>query len=202
MPDGDRIRVLVADDHELFRRGLTMVLEAEEGIDVVGQAGDGHAAVAKVGELDPDIVLMDVRMPGLDGIEATRQIRAAFPKTRILVLTVSDEQDDLLDAVKAGATGYLLKEVSIEEVADAVRAVMRGESLLSPALAAELLVELGAVKGPPGQQQLTDHEIDVLRRVGLGLTNEEIAAELSLSESEVRAEMASILAKLHVRSRI
>jgi DNA-binding NarL/FixJ family response regulator len=156
----------------------------------------------RVGELDPDIVLMDVRMPGLDGIEATRQIRAAFPKTRILVLTVSDEQDDLLDAVKAGATGYLLKEVSIEEVADAVRAVMRGESLLSPALAAELLVELGAVKGPPGQQQLTDHEIDVLRRVGLGLTNEEIAAELSLSESEVRAEMASILAKLHVRSRI
>jgi DNA-binding NarL/FixJ family response regulator len=202
MSDGDRIRVLVADDHELFRRGLTMVLEAEEGIDVVGQAGDGQHAVAKVGELRPDVVLMDVRMPGLDGIEATRRIRAAFPGTRIIVLTVSDEQDDLLDAIKAGATGYLLKEVSIEEVADAVRAVMRGESLLSPALAAELLVELGAISGPRGQQQLTDHELDVLRRVGLGLTNEEIASELSLSESEVRGELASILTKLHLRSRI
>ncbi|HEX8769264.1 MAG TPA: response regulator transcription factor [Acidimicrobiales bacterium] len=202
MSDGDRIRVLVADDHELFRRGLTMVLEAEEGIEVVGQAGDGNAAIAKVGELGPDVVLMDVRMPGLDGIEATRRIRASFPATRIIVLTVSDEQDDLLDAVKAGATGYLLKEVSIEEVADAVRAVMRGESLLSPALAAKLLVELGTVNGPRDQEQLTDHELDVLRRVGLGLTNEEIATELSLSESEVRAELASILAKLHLRSRI
>ncbi|MDQ6910572.1 MAG: response regulator transcription factor [Actinomycetota bacterium] len=201
MPDGDRIRVLVADDHELFRRGLTMVLEAEEGIEVVGQAGDGQAAVAKVGELTPDVVLMDVRMPGTDGIEATRQICKAFPATRIIVLTVSDEQDDLLDAVKAGATGYLLKEVSIEEVADAVRAVMRGESLLSPALAAELFVELGAVSGPRDQQQLTDHELDVLRRVGLGMTNEEIAGELSLPESEVRGELASILAKLHLRSR-
>lgn len=202
MPGGDRIRVLVADDHELFRRGLTMVLEAEEGIEVVGQAGDGQAAVAKVGELTPDVVLMDVRMPGTGGIEATRQICKAFPATRIIVLTVSDEQDDLLAAVKAGATGYLLKEVSIEEVADAVRAVMRGESLLSPALAAELLVELGAVNGPRDQQPLTDHELDMLRRVGLGMTNEEIAGELSLPESEVRAELANILAKLHLRSRI
>ncbi len=207
MSDGDGIRVLVADDHELFRRGLTMVLEAEDGIDVVGQAGDGHAAVAKVGELAPDVVLMDVRMPHLDGIEATRQIRKAFPATRIIVLTVSDEQDDLLDAVKAGAAGYLLKEVSIEEVADAVRAVMRGESLLTPALAAELLVELGSVNGLRDEQQLgvhqqlSDHQLDVLRRVGLGMTNDEIAVELSLSESEVRAELASILAKLHRRPR-
>jgi DNA-binding NarL/FixJ family response regulator len=202
MAYGDRIRVLVADDHQLFRRGLTMVLEAEEEIDVVGEAGDGESAIAKVGELAPDVVLMDVRMPGLNGIEATRQIHKAFPATRIIVLTVSDEQDDLLDAVKAGASGYLLKEVSIEDVADTVRKVMRGESLLSPSMAAELLVELGSINGPTDQQQLTDHELDVLRRVGLGMTNDEIAADLSLSESEVRAELASILAKLQLRSRI
>jgi DNA-binding NarL/FixJ family response regulator len=202
MAYGDRIRVLVADDHQLFRRGLTMVLEAEEEIDVVGEAGDGESAIAKVGELAPDVVLMDVRMPGLNGIEATRQIHKAFPATRIIVLTVSDEQDDLLDAVKAGASGYLLKEVSIEDVADTVRKVMRGESLLSPSMAAELLVELGSINGPADQQQLTDHELDVLRRVGLGMTNDEIAADLSLSESEVRAELASILAKLQLRSRI
>ncbi|HUQ62175.1 MAG TPA: response regulator transcription factor [Acidimicrobiales bacterium] len=202
MADGDRIRVLVADDHQLFRRGLTMVLEAEDEIDVVGEADDGEVAVAKVRELRPDVVLMDVRMPGLDGIEATRQIHAAFPETRIIVLTVSDEQDDLLDAIKAGAIGYLLKEVSIEDVADAVRKVMGGESLLSPSMAAELLLELGSVSGQRDQQQLTDHELDVLRRVGLGMSNEEIARDLALSESEVRAELASILAKLQLRSRI
>lgn len=202
MGDGERIRVLIADDHELFRRGLTMVLVGEEGIDVVGEAGDGAEAVVKVGELLPDVVLMDVRMPGLNGIDATRQIRQAYSGTRIIVLTVSDEQDDLLEAVKAGATGYLLKEVSIEEVADAVRAVMRGESLLSPSMAAELLVELADASVARDHEQLTDHELDVLRRVGLGMTNDEIAGELSLSESEVRAELASILAKLQLRSRI
>jgi two-component system NarL family response regulator len=207
MADGDRIRVLVADDHDLFRRGLTMVLEAEEGIEVVGEAADGADAVTKVAELTPDVVLMDVRMPGLNGIDATRQISEAFPTTRIIVLTVSDEQDDLLEAIKAGAIGYLLKEVSIEDVADAVRAVMRGESLLSPSMAAELLVELSEVHSAAGDrprddQQLSDHELDVLRRVGLGMTNEEIAGELSLPESEVRAELASILAKLQLRSRI
>jgi DNA-binding NarL/FixJ family response regulator len=133
------IRVLVCDDHELFRRGLRMVLEAEEGIEVVAEAADGAEAVARVEDLAPDVVLMDVRMPRMGGIEATREIRRRFPMTRIIVLSVSDEEDDLYGAFKAGANGYLLKEVSIEEVADAARAVASGRTLLAPAVAANLL---------------------------------------------------------------
>lgn len=121
---GEPIRVLVADDHELFRRGLTMVLEAEGDIAVIDQVSDGGQAVQKVGELAPDVVLMDLRMPHMGGLEATRRICQSFPTTRIIVLTVSDEQEDVVEAIKAGADGYLLKEVSIEKVADAVRAVM------------------------------------------------------------------------------
>ena len=202
------IRVLVADDHELFRRGLTMVLEAEGDIVVVDQAGDGQTAVTKVGELAPDVVLMDVRMPHMDGLEATRRIRAAFPMTRIIVLTVSDEEDDLFDAVKAGANGYLLKEVSIEEVADSVRAVMAGHSLLSPSMAAKLITEFGS-PGPVSEALgavagagLTDQELEVLKRVARGLPNESIAAELSVTESTVRNHVANILAKLQLRSRV
>ncbi|HEX2024034.1 MAG TPA: response regulator transcription factor [Acidimicrobiales bacterium] len=205
---GEPIRVLVADDHALFRRGLTIVLEAEGDIEVVSEAADGEEAVTKVGELAPDVVLMDIRMPHLDGIEATRRIRQAFPMTRIIVLTVSDEEDDLLDAIKAGANGYLLKEVSIEEVADAVRAVMGGHSLLSPAMAAKLISEFGSPATPleqaaPGSpSRLTEHELEVLRRVAKGLTNEQIATELSISESGVRNHVANILGKLQFRSRV
>ncbi len=205
---GEPIRVLVADDHALFRRGLTIVLEAEGDIEVVSEAADGEEAVSKVGELAPDVVLMDIRMPHLDGIEATRRIRQAFPMTRIIVLTVSDEEDDLLDAIKAGANGYLLKEVSIEEVADAVRAVMGGHSLLSPAMAAKLISEFGSVPAPPEQvapgspSRLTEQELEVLRRVAKGLGNDQIAAELSISESGVRNHVANILGKLQFRSRV
>ena len=208
MRPGEPIRVLVADDHALFRRGLTIVLEAEGDIEVVAEAADGEAAVTRVGELAPDVVLMDIRMPHLDGIEATRRIREAFPMTRIIVLTVSDEEDDLLDAVKAGANGYLLKEVSIEEVSDAVRAVMDGQSLLSPAMAAMLITEFGSLAGlaeqaePVSASRLTDHELEVLRRVARGLTNEEIASELAVTESAVRNHVANILAKLQFRSRV
>src|SRR5215831_18426524 len=139
------IRVLIADDHERFRRGLKMVLAAEEGMEVVAEAANGAEAVAKVEEEAPDVVLMDVRMPTMNGIEAARTIREMFPSTRIIMLTVSDEEDDLFDAVKAGANGYLLKEVSIEEVADAVRAVVRGQSLISPSMASKLITEFGTL---------------------------------------------------------
>jgi DNA-binding NarL/FixJ family response regulator len=205
---GEPIRVLVADDHALFRRGLTIVLEAEGDIEVVAEAADGAAAVTKVGELAPDVVLMDIRMPHVDGLEATRRIRQAFPMTRIIVLTVSDEEDDLLDAVKSGANGYLLKEVSIEEVADAVRAVMGGHSLLSPAMAAKLITEFGSATAPPEQAEpgsanrLTDQELEVLRRVARGLTNDQIATDLGISESGVRNHVANILGKLQFRSRV
>src|SRR6059058_4337640 len=140
----DRIRVLIADDHALFRRGLIMVLEAEPDIEVVAEAQDGTEVIGKAEEFVPDVLLMDVRMHKLNGIEAARAIRESVPSAKIVMLTVSDEEDDLFDAIKAGANGYLLKEVSIEEVADTVRAVMAGASLLSPAMAAKLVAEFGA----------------------------------------------------------
>jgi DNA-binding NarL/FixJ family response regulator len=202
----DPIRVVISDDHQLFRRGLKMVLEAEEDIEVVGEAADGQEALARVEELAPDLVLMDVRMPRMGGIEATRAIRQLFPTTRIIVLTVSDEQDDLFGAVKAGANGYLLKEVSIEEVADAVRKVYAGESLLSAALASRLLAEFAAqpkpAEDPSTSPRLTEREVAVLKQVALGHDNAFIAAQLGLSESTVRNHVANILTKLQLRSQI
>ena len=202
------IRVLIADDHERFRRGLKMVLEAEDGIEVVAQAGTGAEAVAKVEELAPDVVLMDVRMPVQNGIEATRTIREAFPSTRIIMLTVSDDEDDLFDAVKAGANGYLLKEVSIEEVADAVRAVVQGQSLITPSMAAKLISEFGTlarraseVEAPPNPS-LSPRELEVLKRVARGMSNEDIADELGMTPPAVRNHVANILVKLQLRSRI
>ena len=202
------IRVLIADDHERFRRGLKMVLEAEDGIEVVAQAGTGAEAVERVEELAPDVVLMDVRMPVQNGIEATRAIREAFPSTRIIMLTVSDDEDDLFDAVKAGANGYLLKEVSIEEVADAVRAVVQGQSLITPSMAAKLIAEFGTlarradeVEVPPNRS-LSPRELEVLKRVARGMSNEDIAAELGMTPAAVRNHVANILVKLQLRSRI
>ncbi len=208
---GEPIRVLVADDHELFRRGLTIVLEAEGDIVVVGQAPDGEVAVTKAAELAPDVILMDVRMPNLDGIGATRRIRQALPTSRIIMLTVSDDEDDLFEAIKAGANGYLLKEVSIEEVADTVRVVMAGASLLSPAMAAKLVNEFGAAADAavPGEEpteltsstRLTQQELDVLKRVARGGTTGDIATELAVTESTVRNHVANILAKVQLRAR-
>ncbi|MEA2931876.1 MAG: hypothetical protein QOI56_661 [Actinomycetota bacterium] len=207
-PGGEPIRVLVCDDHDLFRKGLRMVLEAEEDIVVVAEAADGEQAVTRVEELAPDVVLMDVRMPRLGGIDATRIIRQLFPTTRIIVLTVSDEEDDLYGAVKAGANGYLLKEVSIEEVADAVRAVYAGQSLISPSLASKLLNEfegqVGTIKeallgaGP----RLSDREVEILKMVALGLGNHDVAERLGVSENTVRNHVANILVKLQLRAQI
>ncbi len=207
-PGGDdRIRVVISDDHDLFRRGLRMVLEAEDDIEVVAEAANGQEAVSRVEQLAPDVVLMDVRMPRMGGIEATRLIRQLFPTTRIIVLTVSDEEDDLYGAVKAGANGYLLKEVSIEEVADAVRAVFGGQSLISPGLASKLLAEFsGPVKALDDplltSARLTEREVSVLKLVALGHENAQIAAELGVSESTVRNHVANILIKLQLRSQI
>jgi len=201
------IRVVISDDHDLFRRGLKMVLEAEEDIEVVAEAANGQEAVARVEELAPDVVLMDLRMPRMGGIEATRLIRQLFPTTRIIVLTVSDEEDDIYGAVKAGANGYLLKEVSIEEVADAVRAVFAGQSLISPELAAKLLAEFSgtpkAIDDPVSSSiRLTEREVAVLKLVALGHENTEIAGRLGASESTVRNHVANILTKLQLRAQI
>jgi len=205
---GERIRVLIVDDHALFRRGLILVLESEDGIDVVGEAEDGQDAIAKAEELTPDVVLMDVRMPGLDGIEATRRISETRPSARIIMLTVSDQEDDLFEAVKAGATGYLLKEISIEEVADAIRAVMNGQSLLSPSMATKLITEFGELAKRADQPadvpapRLTARELEVLKLVAEGMSNKDVAAELTISENTVKNHVRNILEKLHLHSRM
>jgi DNA-binding NarL/FixJ family response regulator len=204
----DAIKVLIVDDHALFRRGLQMVLEGETDIDVVGEAGDGHEAIEQSEKTSPDVVLMDVRMPKRTGIEATRAIKDMLPSTKILMLTISDEEADLYEAIKAGASGYLLKEISIEEVANAVRQVQAGQSLISPSMASKLLTEFAAmvkrrdertqVPGP----RLTDRELQVLKLVAKGMNNRDIGAELFISENTVKNHVRNILEKLHLHSRM
>jgi DNA-binding NarL/FixJ family response regulator len=202
------IRVMVADDHALFRRGLMMVLESEDGMEVVGEAEDGAGAIRQAEELAPDVVLMDVRMPNISGIEATRAIADSVPTSKILMLTVSDEEDDLYDAIKAGATGYLLKEISIEEVAGAIRAVVSGQSLISPSMASKLLNEFTQLakraeeKSSVPSPKLTDRELEVLRLVAQGMSNREIAGQLFISENTVKNHVRNILEKLHLHSRM
>jgi two-component system NarL family response regulator len=204
----ERIRVLLVDDHALFRRGLLLVLESEDGIEVVGEADDGEEAIRKAEELAPDVVLMDVRMPRVSGIEATRRLAESLPTTRIIVLTVSDEEDDLYEAIKAGASGYLLKEISIEEVADAVRAVMQGQTLISPSMASKLIAEFANLSKVASQRssvpapRLTDRELGVLRLVAQGLTNREVAEQLYIAENTVKNHVRNILEKLHLHSRM
>jgi len=205
---GEPIRVLVVDDHALFRRGLEMVLAHEPDIEVVGEAEDGAEAVEKAVETTPDIVLMDVRMPKRGGIDACTAIKDAVPSSKIIMLTISDEEVDLYDAIKAGAMGYLLKEISIEEVASAIRAVHGGQSLISPSMASKLLNEFASMikRGDERQQvpapRLTDREMEVLRLVAKGLNNRDIAKQLFISENTVKNHIRNILEKLQLHSRM
>ena len=205
---GEPIRVLVVDDHALFRRGLQMVLEQEDDIEVVGEAGDGAEAVERAADAMPDIVLMDVRMPKRGGIDACTAIKDAVPSAKIIMLTISDEEADLYDAIKAGASGYLLKEISIEEVAAAIRAVNEGQSLISPSMASKLLTEFASmIKRTDDRQQvptprLTDREMEVLKLVAKGLNNRDIAKQLFISENTVKNHIRNILEKLQLHSRM
>ncbi|MQA95969.1 MAG: response regulator [Streptosporangiales bacterium] len=208
-PADESIRVLVVDDHALFRRGLEMVLSENEGIEVVGEAGDGHEAVEMAGDTLPDVVLMDVRMPKRSGIEACTSIKDVVPSAKIVMLTISDEEEDLFEAIKAGASGYLLKEISIEEVASAVRKVYHGQSLINPSMASKLIAEFASMakKGEERPQQvpapkLTDREMEVLRLVARGLNNRDIAKELFISENTVKNHVRNILEKLQLHSRM
>ncbi len=205
---GDRLRVLVVDDHALFRRGLQTILELESDLELIGEASDGAEAIAKSQELMPDVILMDVRMPKRSGIEATAQIKDVLPHAKILMLTISDDEADLYDAIKAGASGYLLKEIPIEEVADAIRSVWAGQSRISPSMASKLLNEFSAMaKASTDRPQvpsprLTDREMEVLRLVAKGMNNRDIAKELFISENTVKNHIRNILEKLHLHSRM
>ncbi len=203
---GEPIRVVVVDDQELFRRGLTMLLAVEEDIDVVGEAGDGVAATELAATTVPDVILMDVRMPKRSGIEACLSIKEAAPTARIIMLTVSDEEADLYNAVKNGASGYLLKDSSIDEVAQAIRVVADGQSLISPSMAIKLLDEFKQMSRSDRQQvpspRLTDRELEVLKLVAQGLNNREIAKRLFISENTVKNHVRNILEKLQLHSRM
>jgi DNA-binding NarL/FixJ family response regulator len=200
------VRVLVVDDQELFRRGLTMLLAVEPGIEVIGEAGDGVEGTALAESAAPDVVLLDVRMPQRSGLEACLAIKEGVPTAKIIMLTVSDEEADLYEAVKSGASGYLLKDSSIEEVAQAVRVVADGQSLISPSMAIKLIDEFKQMSKPekasgPGLR-LTERELDVLRLVAQGHSNKEIAARLYISENTVKNHVRNMLEKLQLHSRM
>jgi DNA-binding NarL/FixJ family response regulator len=214
-PDGPRrtepIRTMIVDDHALFRRGLEMVLDSEPDIELVGQAGDGAEAVLKAGESLPDVVLMDIRMPRSGGIEACRALKDVVPSAKIVILTISDEEADLFEAIRAGASGYLLKDIPLDEVAATVRAVDGGQSLINPSMAGKLLTEFAAIarreqSEPPRQQvpapKLTDREMQVLKLIARGMNNRDIAKELFISENTVKNHVRNILEKLQIHSRM
>jgi NarL family two-component system response regulator LiaR len=196
------IRVLVADDHEIVRKGICALLDTVPDIEVVGEAHDGREAIAEAQRLLPDIILMDLVMPGTDGVEAIRRIRAFRPEVRVLVLTSFCGDDKLFPAIKAGAAGYLLKESGPQELVQAIRQVHGGQSALHPAIARKVLQGLAqpAPRGPAADV-LSDREIEVLRLVAIGQSNGDIARRLGISEATVRTHVSNILAKLHLYSR-
>jgi DNA-binding NarL/FixJ family response regulator len=207
----DPIRVLIADDHALFRHGLEMVLNDEDGIELVGQACDGAEAVQMAGEAVPDVVLMDIRMPKTSGIEAARRMKEVAPSAKIVILTISDEEEDLFEAIRAGASGYLLKDIPLDEVADAVRSVYGGQSLINPSMAGKLLTEFATLAKRDAEEEptkhvaapkLTDREMEVLRLVARGMNNRDIAKELFISENTVKNHVRNILEKLQIHSRM
>ncbi len=196
------IRVLIADDHPLFRDGVAHSLASEPDMTVVGQAANGEEALRLARDLLPDVLLLDIAMPGKGGLAAAAAIAAACPAAKIVMLTVSEHEDDLLAAFKAGARGYVLKGVSARELANVVRTVAAGEVYVSPALAAGMLVELAHGRPPDPLSELTEREREILRLVAEGLTNREIGERLHLAEKTVKHYMTNVLGKLHVRSRV
>jgi NarL family two-component system response regulator LiaR len=198
------IRILIADDHAIVRKGLKALLATEKDMAVAGEAENGAEAVEKAAALRPDVILMDIVMPRMDGIEATRRITAERPETRVLVLTSFAADDKVFPAVKAGALGYLLKDSSPEQLLDAIRQVHKGEPSLEPSIARKVLQELshpGSGAGTPTTDPLTERELEVLRLIAQGMSNKEIASKIFVAEWTVRSHVSNILGKLHLASR-
>jgi DNA-binding NarL/FixJ family response regulator len=200
------IRVLIADDQDLVREGLRMILEAEPDIEVVGEASDGKQALERARHFDPDVMLMDIRMPELDGIEATGRLAKSGLRARVLVLTTFDLDEYVYRALKSGASGFLLKDATREQLVNAVRTVAAGEALLAPTVTRRLIEDFcrGPQPGelPEGADTLSARELEVLRLLARGLSNNEISSELFLSEATVKSHVARILAKLELRDRV
>jgi DNA-binding NarL/FixJ family response regulator len=202
----DALRVLIVDDHDLFRTGLRNLLE-EQGVQIVGEAATGENAIRIVRELAPDVVVMDLNMPGIGGVDATRHITSIAPLTRVVMLTISDQDSDVMDAILAGACGYLLKDSSIQELIAGIESAARGESLISPNIAAKVLQRVRATSTQPEiastiRSELSDREIEVLKLIANGKDNAVIAAELHISPKTVKNHISNILMKLQIDNRI
>lgn len=200
------IRVCLVDDHTLVRRGIAALLAGDPEIEVVGEASDGLEAIELTRALRPDVVLMDIRMPGCDGLRATRIIKQEMPSVRIVVLTVSEDDEDLFEAVKAGAQGYLLKRMEPRDLCAMVHSAYRGEAPIAPAMAARIIQEISGGPRPDVRERdeevLSPREQEVLALVAQGLANKEVAARLGISEYTVRNHLRSVLEKLHLRNRV
>ena len=201
------IRVLIADDQALLRGGFRLILESQKDIEVVGEASDGCEALALARELNPDVVLMDIRMPKLDGLEATRQLLSEEGSPRVLMLTTFDENEYVYEAMKAGASGFLLKEIRPEQLAEAIRVTAAGDALLAPTITRRLIEEFVSRpppgSGPPAElSELTERELEVLKLIARGLSNAEIASALFLGEATMKTHVSHVLAKLRLRDRV
>jgi DNA-binding NarL/FixJ family response regulator len=203
----ETIRILLVDDQRLMREGLRILLELEPDLEIVGEADNGEAALKAYAELQPDVVLMDVRMPGMDGVEATWQLHKRWPDARVVILTTFDDDEYVFEGLRAGAMGYLLKDVSGGDLAEAVRTVAAGGALIQPSVARKVVAEFARV-APPARaadaglaDPLSDREVEILELLAQGLTNREIAARLSLAEGTVKNYVTSILGKLGARDR-
>ncbi len=203
--DSEKIKVLIVDDHRVVRQGLRTFLELNADIIVVGEAGDGVAAVAMAGQLAPDVILMDLVMPRLDGIAATRQVKALCPNTKVIALTSFTEDDKVFPVIQAGASSYLLKDVSPDDLVEAIRAVHRGEARLHPNIAQKLMEQVASSMGPsravPPAEELTEREREVIGLVAKGRNNLAIAQELFISEKTVKTHISNILSKLDLEDR-
>ncbi|MEO7911072.1 MAG: response regulator transcription factor [Roseiflexaceae bacterium] len=198
------IRILIAEDQTLMRQGLKTILDLEDGFEVIGEASDGQEAVDRALALRPDVVLMDVQMPRVDGVAATAQLTATLPTTRVIILTTFDYDQYVFDGIKAGARGYLLKDTPASELLEAIRRVHAGESIIQPSVATRMIAEFTRQRGvtqEPEYESLSERERDVLRLLADGLSNKEIASSLSLAEGTVKNHVSTILEKLHAANR-